>query len=110
MYEHEDAQKNYPSEIVIPSVTPKAPWRIAEVRALPGYKLWVRFNDGIEGTVDLSGLIHSSHAGVFGVLTDEKLFSSVTLQYGAVTWPGELDLAPDAMHEAIRNFGEWVLN
>jgi len=28
---------------------------------------------------------------------------------GAVTWPGELDLAPDAMHAAIRRTGVWVL-
>jgi hypothetical protein len=26
-----------------------------------------------------------------------------------VTWPGELDLAPDAMHEAIKQQGEWIL-
>jgi hypothetical protein len=26
-----------------------------------------------------------------------------------VSWPGELDLAPDAMHAAIREHGEWRL-
>lgn len=26
-----------------------------------------------------------------------------------VTWPGELDLAPDAMHRHIKESGEWVL-
>jgi hypothetical protein len=26
-----------------------------------------------------------------------------------VTWPGELDLAPDAMHAAILAHGEWLL-
>jgi hypothetical protein len=33
----------------------------------------------------------------------------VTIEHGAVTWPGELDLAPDAMHDAIRQHGVWVL-
>ena len=28
---------------------------------------------------------------------------------GFVTWPGDLDLAPDAMYQAIKNHGEWVL-
>ncbi|SPE30180.1 hypothetical protein SBA5_760010 [Candidatus Sulfotelmatomonas gaucii] len=32
-----------------------------------------------------------------------------SLEYGAVTWPGELDLAPDAMHAAILEQGEWSL-
>lgn len=59
--------------------------------------------------MSVHGLIHSSDAGVFGVLKDEELFSKVTLQYGAVTWLGELDLAPDAMHEAISHTGEFVL-
>lgn len=26
-----------------------------------------------------------------------------------VTWPGELDLAPDAMYEHIKASGEWLL-
>lgn len=26
-----------------------------------------------------------------------------------VTWPGELDLAPDAMHQHIKDYGEWLL-
>ena len=28
---------------------------------------------------------------------------------GAVAWPGNLDLAPDAMYAAIKARGEWVL-
>lgn len=98
-----------PAPHIAPEIVPKAPWRIAEVRPLPEYKLWVRFNDGLEGTVAMSEMIHSSRAGVFVALRDEKLFSRVTLEYGAVIWPGGLDLAPDAMHEAIRLDGEWVL-
>jgi hypothetical protein len=29
--------------------------------------------------------------------------------YGAVTWPGEIDLAPDAMYAAIAAEGKWAL-
>jgi hypothetical protein len=102
MHTHGEAQKNIASEIM-PQIITKAPWRITEVRVLSSYTLWVKFNDGIEGTVSLSGLVHSQHAGVFAALRDEKLFMQVALKYGAVTWPGELDLAPDAMYEAIRH-------
>ena len=34
---------------------------------------------------------------------------SVYVSLGAVTWPGELDLAPDAMYDEIKARGEWVL-
>jgi len=30
--------------------------------------------------------------------------------YGAVTWPGEIDLAPDAMYAEITATGAWTLN
>jgi hypothetical protein len=78
------------------------------------YTAWFQivgaFNDGLEGTVSMSGLIHSARAGVFAALQDEDLFSRASSQHGGVTWPGELDLAPDAMYEAIRHAGEWVFN
>lgn len=109
MHTHADAQEDFSADVV-PTIVPKASWRIAEVRALPDFRLWVRFNDGTQGTVALSGLVHSPRAGVFATLRDEALFSQVSLSYGAVTWPGELDLAPDAMYDAIRQDGEWVLN
>jgi hypothetical protein len=42
-------------------------------------------------------------------LKDEVLFRRVYVEQGAVTWPGELDLAPDAMYDEIKRHGEWVL-
>jgi hypothetical protein len=85
------------------------PWRVVEVAALDGFRLSVRFVDGTEGKVDLSGLIRSDRAGVFGRLADSSLFAQVFVEHGAVTWPGELDLAPDAMYEEIKKTGEWIL-
>lgn len=85
------------------------PWRVTEVTCQPGYRLFVRFMDGLAGSVDMAGLITSPEAGVFASLRDPAVFEQARLQYGAVTWPNELDLAPDAMHEAIRQNGEWKL-
>jgi hypothetical protein len=53
--------------------------------------------------------VTSEHAGVFSKLRDQALFADVCLDYGAVIWPGEIDLAPDAMYDAIRAHGCWVL-
>lgn len=108
MHTHANAEEDRTPEIV-PPITPTAPWRIRQVEAKPEFRLWVRFNDGTEGDVDMAGLVHSSRAGVFAALRDEMLFRQVRLEYGVVTWPGDLDLAPDAMYEAIKVYGEWVL-
>ena len=66
-------------------------------------------NDASKGEVDLSRLILGPDAGVFAVLRDEALFRQAHVTLGAVTWPGDLDLAPDAMHQAIRERGEWIV-
>lgn len=68
----------------------------------------VRFTDGTAGEVDLSRLIMSDKAGVFAALRDKALFAKAYVEYGAVVWPGEIDLAPDAMYDEIKNQGRWV--
>jgi len=93
-----------------PGVTPSAPWRVREVHALTGYRLSVKFNDGMAGEVDLSRVVMSDKAGVFAALRDPAVFDRVYLEYGVVTWPGEIDLAPDAMHAQIKKEGRWVLD
>lgn len=90
-------------------ISPRSPWRAVSVEALPGLRLKVAFVDGLTGMVDLSRMVHSPKAGVFAALADLAFFAQVRLDYGAVTWPGGLDLAPDAMHTTIQAHGEWVL-
>jgi hypothetical protein len=89
------------------AIEPTAPWRVREVTALPSARLSVRFVDGLTGIVDLSALIASPEAGVFARLRDRSLFEQVTVEMGAVVWPGELDVAPDATHAAIKQHREW---
>lgn len=103
-----NANENWPPTLA-EEVAPRSPWRVTEVEALPGFRLRVAFADGLTGVVDISGLVHSPKAGVFAALADPALFAQVTLACGAVAWPGELDLAPDAMHDAIQEHGEWSL-
>ncbi len=108
MHTESSADGNSPTAIAL-EVAPRSPWRVTRVEALLGFRLQVVFVDGLEGVVDMSGLVHSPKAGVFAALADPRLFAQVKIEHGAVTWPGELDLAPDAMHTAIREHGEWLL-
>ncbi len=96
------------SAAINPPIAPKARWRRAAVEALADYALKVRFNDGLEGQVAMRRLIFSPEAGAFAALADAALFEQVYLDYGAVTWPGEIDLAPDAMRRHIEAAGVWT--
>jgi len=84
------------------------------VEPLPGDRLRVCFADGTTGEVDLSTLLRSEgmRGTVFEPLAcDPDLFRRVFVdEFGAVCWPNGADLAPDAMYDAIRQNGRWVLS
>jgi hypothetical protein len=94
---------------VTPAILCNHPDDVATVDPLDSHRFQVSFIDGTEGTVDMSSLIDSENAGVFASLRDPAVFRSVFVQYGAVTWPGEIDLAPDAMYAEIKANGAWKL-
>lgn len=75
-----------------------------------GYRLSVRFNDGTSGAVDMARFIHSADAGVFAALQDAALFARASVVLGVVTWPGDLDLAPDTMYRQIQANGTWIVD
>ena len=81
-------------------------WDVTSVKPEQHLTLKVKFSDGLQGAV----YFKPSHlTGVFESLKDEKYFNKVFVDHGVVTWPGELDLAPDAMHTEIKKNGFWVL-
>jgi hypothetical protein len=66
------------------------------VIASPGFQLWLRYDDGCEGSIDLSDL---AGRGVFRAWDDPGVFESVRLgSHGAIEWGSEIDLCPDAMY------------
>lgn len=74
--------------------------RITSAQTLPDYKLKLRFDDGVEGVVNLSGEVGK---GVFAAWQDPKHFSSVKIVHNgrALEWPGEIDLCADALYLEI---------
>ncbi len=91
-----NAQQNHAAGIVA-----QVPWYVIEVVALQTFQLYVKFADATEGTVDMSRFLERD-CGVFKVLRNVDVFNAVFIEHGAVTWPGELDLAPDKMHDELQ--------
>ena len=73
-------------------------WDVVSVKPEPNYCLFVRFEDGLSGRVQLR---EEDLTGVLAPLRDTRFFEQAFIDYGAVAWPGEIDLAPDAMYEDI---------
>ena len=79
---------------------------VVQVKPLGHLRLAVWFQDGLSGEVELR---EARLYGVFEALKDPEIFQQVRCEQGFVEWPGEIDLAPDAMYEAIKVHGRWVL-
>jgi uncharacterized protein DUF2442 len=47
--------------------------------------------------------------GVFEKLRDPDFFKELRVTDGFVSWPGDIDIAPDAMYREIKSKGTWVL-
>src|SRR3989304_1232612 len=91
------------------AITCNVPWHVTKVKPLEDYKLEVEFIDGTHGFVKMEHRVMSSEAGVFAKLMDINTFNQAHIEYGAVTWPNEIDLAPDAMYDEIKPNGVWIL-
>lgn len=70
--------------------------KIVACKVLENYRIWLRFEDGVEGEADFS--IHAGR-GVFAAWASYDHFRGVALgEHGrTLTWPGELDFCADAL-------------
>lgn len=72
--------------------------RVTDARLVSDFVLWVRFNDGSEGEVDLSNELDGP---VFEPLKDPEFFAQfrVDPDVHTLVWPNGADLAPEFLHE-----------
>ncbi|OGS36483.1 MAG: hypothetical protein A2293_13870 [Elusimicrobia bacterium RIFOXYB2_FULL_49_7] len=71
---------------------------ISKIDNLGAGKYLLTFNNGKSGTVDCTVLGNEEPAGVFNVLKQADFASKASLEHGTLTWPGELDVAPEYLY------------
>jgi hypothetical protein len=74
---------------------------IVTAEPLGGHLLRIRFEDGVEGVVDVAGQV--SFRGVFAPLKDVEYFRQVRVDpgLGTVAWPHGADLDPDVLYSRV---------
>ena len=74
---------------------------IVEARPLEAYKLYLRFEDGVVGIVDISQNV--TFDGVFEPLRNHGYFQQVRVdpQSGTICWPNGADLDPDVLYSRV---------
>lgn len=72
---------------------------VTDARHVGDYTLWLRFNDGTEGEVDLRDELAGE---VFEPLRDPAFFKSFAVALDTVTWPNGADFAPEFLYDRVR--------
>ncbi|OGR03516.1 MAG: hypothetical protein A2520_01970 [Deltaproteobacteria bacterium RIFOXYD12_FULL_53_23] len=71
---------------------------VSEARYQDGYKIWIKFNTGESGVVDLLDLIQKYK--VAAPLLDADEFKKFYLDgWPTLAWPCGFDLAPESLYE-----------
>lgn len=76
---------------------------IIEVKVVKNYILYIRFEDGLSGEVDVSKIV--PFEGVFSKLKEHSYFETVQVDkdLGTIVWDNGADLAPDYLYSIISN-------
>ena len=74
---------------------------IVEAFPLDGFRLKLRFEDGVTGIVDIDQCV--TFTGVFAPLLERAQFEAVNVnaELGTVCWPCGADLDPDVLYAKI---------
>ena len=73
--------------------------KLKAVKAQADYKLYLEYDDGATGEVDLS---HLAGQGVFSQWNDLAVFEAVAIgSHGEIRWTDNLEICADAMYLKI---------
>ena len=74
--------------------------RVTACKAEDDYKLWIRFDDGLEGSVFLGNLLD---IGAFKSWRDQDQFRRVAIDPAAMTlvWDGGIELDPAVLYRDL---------
>ncbi len=78
--------------------------RVTACKAEEDYRLWIRFDDGLEGSVFLGDLLE---IGAFKLWCDVREFEKVSVdpETATVTWQGGIRLDPDVLYQELEKSG-----
>jgi uncharacterized protein DUF2442 len=79
----------------------QSPRHVIEARYLGDYKVWLEFNDGRKGVVDLADELYGDE---MSLLRNRDRFAEFYLDYGlaSIAWLDGQDFAPEFLYEKLK--------
>lgn len=74
---------------------------IIEVKVVKNYTLYIRFENGVSGEIDISKVV--PFEGIFSKFKDLSYFATVKVhkELGTIVWDNGADLAPDYIYSIV---------
>ena len=73
---------------------------LRDAQALDDHRVAVTFDSGTKAVFDCSGYFGRSY---WKKLSDPVFFKSAHVEYGHLTWPGDIDISPLEVWEDVRH-------
>ena len=83
---------------------------VVDSKYLQHYQIWIKFNDGKEGIVDLKELILTDPREIFSQLKDLNQFKSFKVDMDTIVWSNGADLAPEYLYDKTAAANESVVS
>ena len=73
---------------------------VVDARYLSGHRLWLMFDDGLEGEINLKGVLKGP---IFNPLQNTDIFAGFKLdkKAGTLVWPNGADIAPEFLYDRL---------
>ena len=77
------------------------PHEVVAVHPIATHRLWLQFEDGSQGEIDLAETIHFH--GIFAPLKADVFFRQVRIndELGVIEWPNGADLDSDVLYSTV---------
>ncbi len=72
---------------------------VTDAEYVKDYRVWLKFNDGKSGEVDLSKRL--TWDGVFKPLKNVNFFKNFKITGSTIAWKNEADIAPERLYELL---------
>ncbi|MCL2800146.1 MAG: DUF2442 domain-containing protein [Treponema sp.] len=73
----------------------------AEIR--DSYNVYVEFNDGLNGIINLFNVINNDHRLIVKELINIDIFKTLNTELDTLCWDNGVDFAPEYLYEQLKN-------
>ena len=78
------------------------PFWVINAELRENYKIFILFNDGLNGVIDFQKKIKTDHRSIIRELLEEDKFKAIKIERHTLCWENGVDFAPEYLYDQIK--------